>query len=253
MGHHNIDQYVIFTDVTKYQKWIHDKLNGNFSQMINVLELEDTKIEDQVGESCGKIHIKANPLISHGQSTYSGQYPWHVALFSVGYRSKKYLCGGSIIAINAILTAAHCVDTYYNGLLPAADLRVEAGRHDLTITGINSQNVRVLQVIVHDNFIHDLYQNNVALLKLDPLRFTNYVQPICLTDDDSLFENEMGMVPGWGLTELSKSELSQSYELIDIAMPILSRNDCVKRDVVFYSVYLGDGSFCAGFGNGFYI
>lgn len=200
-------------------------------------------------ENCGKILIKAKPLISFSSTTYPGQYPWHVALYRLdGPGSRKYICGGSIITATAVLTAAHCVDTA-NGITVAAALRVEAGRFDLTISSGNVQEVRVFEVIVHEKFDREFLYNDIAIFKLaTELRYTDFVQPICMTDDDRLFVDKLGKLPGWGRNE--NDQLAD--QLGDASMPVVSRDDCRDSNRNFFPVYLYDANFCAGLRNGMF-
>lgn len=38
-----------------------------------------------------------------------GQYPWHVALYHSQGIQLTYICGGSLISEDYVVTAAHCV------------------------------------------------------------------------------------------------------------------------------------------------
>ena len=46
------------------------------------------------------------PYIINGKQAKAGAWPWHVQLFERG----DYMCGGSLIRNNWILTAAHCTE-----------------------------------------------------------------------------------------------------------------------------------------------
>lgn len=52
---------------------------------------------------CGTVPI-ANPLITHGQKTHRGQWPWHTALYKTEGINLNYLCGGSLVAKNKVIT-----------------------------------------------------------------------------------------------------------------------------------------------------
>ena len=41
-----------------------------------------------------------------------GEYPWHAAILKREELDNLYVCGGSLVRENIILTAAHCVDKY---------------------------------------------------------------------------------------------------------------------------------------------
>lgn len=60
---------------------------------------------NEVNIPCGQQKIKHKPLITFGQPTYYGQYPWHAAIFELTSIGQfKYICGGTIISQNAVIT-----------------------------------------------------------------------------------------------------------------------------------------------------
>ena len=47
---------------------------------------------------------------SHGQLTTDQEgFPWHVIMFRLKQGQYVYLCGGSLIERNALITVAHCI------------------------------------------------------------------------------------------------------------------------------------------------
>jgi V8-like Glu-specific endopeptidase len=50
-----------------------------------------------------------SPRIAGGQNAVQGRYPYYVALRD---KNDKFRCGGSLIAPNIVLTAAHCQYVY---------------------------------------------------------------------------------------------------------------------------------------------
>uniref|UniRef100_A0A8D8RLH0 Peptidase S1 domain-containing protein n=1 Tax=Cacopsylla melanoneura TaxID=428564 RepID=A0A8D8RLH0_9HEMI len=60
--------------------------------------------------SCGTVvSNKAQPLVTNGQKTARGQWPWHAALYKTEGINLSYICGGSLITSMYVITAAHCV------------------------------------------------------------------------------------------------------------------------------------------------
>ena len=53
----------------------------------------------------------------HCHVMYVGQYPWHAAILKREELDNLYVCGGSLVREDTILTAAHCVDKYSEGQL----------------------------------------------------------------------------------------------------------------------------------------
>ncbi|KAG8226433.1 hypothetical protein J437_LFUL015101 [Ladona fulva] len=67
------------------------------------------------GVQCGTVEIQPSPFITHGQRSSRGQWPWHAALYQAKGTDLTYICGGTLIGKNSVLTAAHCVTKAYNG------------------------------------------------------------------------------------------------------------------------------------------
>jgi len=43
---------------------------------------------------------------------FSGEYPWQVAILKKDQFDNVYVCGGSLIDAQHVLTAAHCIKNY---------------------------------------------------------------------------------------------------------------------------------------------
>uniref|UniRef100_A0A182VR03 Peptidase S1 domain-containing protein n=1 Tax=Anopheles minimus TaxID=112268 RepID=A0A182VR03_9DIPT len=57
------------------------------------------------GKECGQRKVKYGDLMLGGVKTYSGKWPWHVAIAHPKRSGLQFVCGGSIINKNTILTA----------------------------------------------------------------------------------------------------------------------------------------------------
>jgi secreted trypsin-like serine protease len=58
--------------------------------------------------SAGATKVKVGKQIIGGAAAVEKQFPWQT--FLIG--DDSWLCGGSLIVANWVLTAAHCVDGY---------------------------------------------------------------------------------------------------------------------------------------------
>ncbi|XP_014281648.1 phenoloxidase-activating factor 3 [Halyomorpha halys] len=156
-------------------------------------------------EECGR------PQISHWWSTsYSGigVHPWVVR---VGFRNKltksiDYLCCGSIINKQTILTAAHCA------LAKTATHKiasVKVGEYDCNqdpdcaygYCAPNAEDIPLNHIIVHPNYDSKTFTDNIALLVLKyPMNYSASVQPICLypTNKDYIYVGNRAQLIGWG-------------------------------------------------------
>lgn len=80
---------------------------------------------------CGTVSQKVTPLIVNGFNTSEGQFPWHVAIYvSDSSKVLQYICGGSLISKEEVVTAAHCVTVpRRNALVDLKRLQIYLGRY----------------------------------------------------------------------------------------------------------------------------
>ena len=115
------------------------------------------------------------------------EFPW-----VVGVRTESGKCGGTIIAKDLVITAAHCLFNSKNEL--DKDVSILFGHSDISSALIKRQ--RVVSTLVHPQHANKKYFNDVALLRLSKdLEFDDSVQPIGLptnrlTGDLLLLSNE---------------------------------------------------------------
>lgn len=150
-------------------------------------------------------------IIGGGDVT-DGQYPWLVGLGSPGEGTpyERQFCGGSVIAEDVVLTAAHCVEESV-----AEDLVVFSGAIDL-------ESEDVVETAVADLHVAEDYNdpiamsNDWALLKLaEPLN----VEPIALATEPE--EYDLLETAGWGDTGEGFPTTAQWVEV-----PFVSDEDC---------------------------
>ncbi|XP_011176560.1 chymotrypsin-2 [Zeugodacus cucurbitae] len=129
-----------------------------------------------------------------GAAVPDGEYiPYQV---SMQYRTRsgkdRHFCGGSIIAPNRILTAAHCV----NGQ-DAKRISVVAGIRDLNdSSGIRSQ---VLSFEIHENY-EELVTSDIAILKIEPSFELDGVKinQVDVSGSDKVNGGHAVTLSGWG-------------------------------------------------------
>jgi secreted trypsin-like serine protease len=151
-------------------------------------------------------------MIIGGGDVTDGQYPWLVGLGSPGEGTpyERQFCGGSVIAEDVVLTAAHCVEES-----AAEDLVVFSGAIDL-------ESEDVVETAVSDLHVAEDYNdpiamsNDWALLKLaEPLD----VEPIALAAEPE--EYDLLETAGWGDTGEGFPTTAQWVEV-----PFVSDEDC---------------------------
>lgn len=159
---------------------------------------------------------------SHDEAHY-GEFPWMAALSYQKDVGSEYLCGGSLIDPNVILTAAHCV----NGK-EVASLRVRLGEWDtMTLNEIfPHSDHEVAKVIVHPGFGTTNLYNDIALLVLKtPAKLSVVVNPVCLPPQNYKFQNHKCTASGWGVDDFGAVGLYRNnLKMIDL--PLVSPKQC---------------------------
>lgn len=84
-------------------------------------------------------------------------WPWFVSLQST---FGSHFCGGSLVGLDVVMTAAHCVV----GSSPSS-IRAVVGEHNLDVTGDGIVRA-VSQISIHPNYNGNTFENDIALLKL---------------------------------------------------------------------------------------
>ncbi|XP_023310719.1 limulus clotting factor C-like isoform X1 [Anoplophora glabripennis] len=227
---------------------------GDFGIPLAPSQNRPTSSSGQIGSklsSCGTVATSPAALISYGQETWPGQWPWHAALYLSRGIQLRYICGGTLISERHIVTAAHCVTTpQTNRIVNPTNLLIYLGKHKLISFGTEVQDRGVLDIFIHPEYNHTVYYNDIAVLKLTkPVTITNYVRPCCLWEGDTNLDNVLhqeGTVVGWGFDE--NRELSD--KLMQAKMPIVSTVDCIFSNRDFFSRFTSEKNFCAGFRNG---
>lgn len=184
---------------------------------------------------CGQKY-KVGKIVG-GTETEKNEYPWQVGLVYNG--GSMSFCGGSIISDQWILTAAHCIDDWY-------DFQVVVGEHQWSTDSETSatERINVVQTIRHSNYNYASLNNDIALIKLaTPLSFGTKIAPVCLPPPNELYEDVMATVTGWG-TRTQGGYLSD--QLYEVDVPTMSNQECAAS----YPYSLSANMICAGYQQG---
>ncbi|XP_046386810.1 modular serine protease-like [Ischnura elegans] len=205
---------------------------------------------------CGRTVGKVTPLVVNGTAAEYGEWPWQVALYvRIGGRdgvpvSWEFQCGGSLVAENIVLTAAHCVWEVKTDAMVAA---LGKYHRDYTRRQELTQIKELKEIIMNPSYLdrQGNYESDIALLVLSsPVTLTAVAQPVCL-DWDDLRENldlsppSIGTVVGWGVTENdTPSEIPRKANL-----PVINFNQCLQDLPQDFAKYIRSTTFCAGYLN----
>lgn len=124
--------------------------------------------------------------VSNGERVPDRYYPWHVSIFkSEGTTTSIYICGGSIISNQYILTAAHCL-LEENRPVVNSRLFIRTGsnfREGGDLYRINSK-------VIHSDYDFSNYKSDIALLQTrNEILYTRIVRPVCYTATDFTYTN----------------------------------------------------------------
>ncbi|CAH1390540.1 unnamed protein product [Nezara viridula] len=199
-------------------------------------------------EACGVPDAPKFRVVG-GTESLPGRWPWMTAIYLHGPRRTEFWCGGSLISMKHVLTAAHCTRDTRQKPFHARQFTVRVGDIDLRRDDEPSspQTIGVAEVRAHPKFSRVGFYNDIAVLVLDrPARRNRYVRSLCLPPPSMSNELYVGRTPtvvGWGTTYYGGKE-SQVQRQVEI--PVWRNEDCDKT----YFQPINENFICAGLKEG---
>ncbi|XP_033486236.2 mannan-binding lectin serine protease 1 isoform X1 [Epinephelus lanceolatus] len=229
--------------------------------------------------ACGRTSRSLPPQVKRivgGRGAEPGLFPWQV-LLSVEDLSRvpedRWFGSGALLSPSWVLTAAHVLRSQRRdtSVVPVAPehVKVFLGLHDAGDKRL-ATNRSVEEIFLHPEFQPNNYNNDIALLRLkERVEFTEFIRPVCLPpphSQDALpspLPNSLGVVAGWGISNINASspsgdppmltsDLGMTSDLLQyVKLPVVSQDECqasyTSRSV---SYNITDNMFCAGFFEG---
>jgi len=175
-----------------------------------------------------------DPRIVGGYPVAIVNHPWQVALVRGLASDRLQFCGGSLIAPNLVVTAAHCVDNHIVSRDPS---RVDiVGGTGSYISG--GERIDVAAIHVHPQWNSATYDYDVAILQL---RTTARLARPVAVEPQPLSVGDRPMVTGWGAVSEGGSG---SFDLLGVDVPVVDTATCNHLDS--YNNAITDRMFCAG-------
>jgi hypothetical protein len=168
-------------------------------------------------QTCGQSPSMLDPdsQIAGPIEASPNSHPWMVSLQYKG----EHLCAGSLVSMNSTLNETYAIitstDCFNQKFQSDWDIRVVAGAHKLN----SFENVQDVG-INYDNR-GSIYSIMVIPLA-SPIKFTPYVQPICLPSLHDVLSKQQGVIAYWGATK----EGNDTKVLMQTSVPIIKFEDC---------------------------
>ncbi|XP_052842741.1 melanization protease 1-like isoform X2 [Drosophila gunungcola] len=139
--------------------------------------------------------------ITFGHDAVHGSNPWMAFIYrTVNQSTTEFVCGGTLIHKQLVLTAAHCI-------VNDEILAVRLGAY-YSLDSISTS----MDYAVNKAFRNKLYNwtqqyHDIGILMLEPdVQFTAYIRPICIiTDPTNVPSVRTFKAVGWGRTEHEKT------------------------------------------------
>lgn len=174
-----------------------------------------------------------------------GQNTWPSVVAIKTNSNGGFLCGGTLITPEWVLTAAHCIKGEVQGLYyeySTNDIVVFSGTTKLDSK--NGQNTRVRRIVVHPNYNTKNGANDLALLRLEK-KLANETIPLYT---NAYSPSTAAIVVGWDASnpKFNNFYAKNTYSLmmLQVTLPIVSNEICNLPKS--YNGRVLDSMLCAG-------
>ncbi|XP_053561165.1 enteropeptidase [Bombina bombina] len=193
-------------------------------------------------KECGKqlLDKKNSSKIVGGTDAEMGAWPWVVSLYYNG----RQTCGASLINNEWLVSAAHCV--YGRNLIPSLWEAILGLHTNLNLTYPQTVIRLIDQIVISPHYNRRTKDSDIAMMHLQfKVNFTDYIQPICLPENDQVFSPGINCsIAGWGRTQ-SQGPIPNVLQEAEI--PLLTNERC-QQQMPEYNIT--ENMLCGGYEQG---
>jgi len=157
-----------------------------------------------------------------GTTVLPQRAPWQVRL------QGKFGCGGTLVSLRTIVTAAHCLV----GATNPRQWQISAGHVKKNFYQARAEEgwqiKPVEKIIIHPQYnVGKTHNNDIALMILKtPMTYTKFVRPACLPDKNfKMKPGTTALITGWGATERGSTDV-----LLKNTIPMVDFNTCNRQN-----------------------
>ncbi|MFF3411492.1 S1 family peptidase [Streptomyces sp. NPDC002742] len=170
------------------------------------------------------------PIVG-GTTTTTTAYPF---MMQITDASQNQFCGGTLVAANKVVTAAHCMTGE-----STSSIRVVGGRTYLS--GTNGTVSKVSKIWINPAYTDATNGDDVAVLTLSTSMSYTPAKYVATSDTGLYATGTTARIVGWGTTSENGSS---SNQLRTATVPIVSDSSCASS---YGSDYVASDMVCAGY------
>ncbi|XP_052748928.1 chymotrypsin-2-like [Galleria mellonella] len=147
----------------------------------------------------------------------------HMVALTTGVSVRSLVCGGSLVSVRTVLTAAHCINAVFSGGALNSNLRVVVGT---TYWNYGGTAYAIERNVTHSNYVSSTIKNDIGLLiTTTDVALSNTVVVLPLNFDFQPGDVQ-ARVAGWGRIAQGAA---LSAVLLELNVPTIDGQRCIEE------------------------